>query len=163
VIAILREYQTEMGSLITEYGGTLERFSGDAMMVFFNDPIPVPDHVEQAVRMAIAMRNRSAALRAKWTKRGIDLGVGVGIATGYASLGVIGFERRKDYAAIGPVTNLAARLCGEAQHGQILVSGQVLELVDSLVATEAVGPLTLKGLQRPVVAYNVTGLRPVKD
>jgi len=159
VIAILREYQTEMGSLISEYGGTLERFSGDAMMVFFNDPIPVPNHAEQAVRMANAMRDRSAALRAKWTKRGIDLGVGIGIAAGYASLGVIGFERRKDYAAIGPVTNLAARLCGEAQHGQILIAGRALELVESLVVTEAVGPLTLKGFQRPVVAYNVTSLR----
>ena len=159
VIAILREYQTEMGSLISEYGGTLERFSGDAMMIFFNDPIPVPNHAEQAVRMANAMRDRSAALRAKWTKRGIDLGVGIGIAAGYASLGVIGFERRKDYAAIGPVTNLAARLCGEAQHGQILIAGRALELVESLVVTEAVGPLTLKGFQRPVVAYNVTSLR----
>ncbi|PYS20335.1 MAG: hypothetical protein DMG11_29750 [Acidobacteria bacterium] len=163
VMAILREYQTEMGALISEYGGTLERFAGDAMMVFFNDPIPVPNHAEQAVRLAVAMRNRSAALRAKWTKRGIDLGVGIGIAAGYASLGVIGFERRQDYAAIGPVTNLAARLCGEAQHGQILISGRVLELVESLVSTEPVGALTLKGFQRPVVAYNVTGLRPLQD
>jgi class 3 adenylate cyclase len=163
LMTILREYQTEMGSLISEYGGTLERFSGDAMMVFFNDPIPVPNHAEQAVRMAIAMRGRSAELRAKWTKRVIDLGVGIGIATGYASLGVIGFERRTDYAAIGPVTNLAARLCGEAQHGQILIAGRVLEFVESLVSTEAVGSLTLKGFQRPVLAYNVKGLRPLKD
>jgi signal transduction histidine kinase/class 3 adenylate cyclase len=163
LMTILREYQTEMGSLISEYGGTLERFSGDAMMVFFNDPIPVPNHAEQAVRMAIAMRDRSAELRAKWTKQVIDLGVGIGIATGYASLGVIGFERRKDYAAIGPVTNLAARLCGEAQHGQILIAGRVLELVESLASTEAVGSLTLKGFQRPVLAYNVKGLRPLKD
>ena len=162
VMAILREYQTDMGALISEYGGTLERFAGDAMMVFFNDPIPVPNHAEQAVRLAVAMRNRSAALRAKWTKRGIDLGVGIGIAAGYASLGVIGFERRQDYAAIGPVTNLAARLCGEAQHGQILISGRVLELVESLVSTGPVGALTLKGFQRPVVTYNVTGLQPFK-
>jgi len=163
LMAILREYQAEMGSLISEYGGTLERFAGDAMMVFFNDPVPVPDHAEQAVRMAIVMRDRSADLRAKWTARAINLGVGIGIATGYASLGVIGFEGRKDYAAIGPVTNLAARLCGEAQHGQILISGRILELVESLVSTEAVGPLTLKGFQQPVVAYNVNGLRPLKD
>jgi len=159
LMATLREYQTEMGSLISDHGGTLERFAGDAMMVFFNDPIPVPNHAEQAVRMAIAMRERSAELRSHWAERGIDLGVGIGIATGYASLGVIGFERRKDYAAIGPVTNLAARLCGEAKHGHILISGRVLELVEPLVSTEAVGPLTLKGFQRPVVAYAVTGLR----
>jgi signal transduction histidine kinase/class 3 adenylate cyclase len=159
LMTVLREYQAEMGSLISEYRGTLERFSGDAMMVFFNDPIPVPNHAEQAVRMAIAMRNRSAELRAQWSQGGIDLGVGVGIATGYASLGVIGFEGRKDYAAIGPVTNLAARLCGEAQHGQILISARVWELVHSLVWTEAMGTLSLKGFQRPVIAYNVTGLR----
>lgn len=163
LMATLREYQAEMGSVISKYGGTLERFAGDAMMVFFNDPLPVPNHAEQAVRMAIAMRDRSADLRTKWTARAINLGVGIGIATGYASLGVIGFEGRKDYAAIGPVTNLAARLCGEAQHGQILISGRALELVESLVSTEAVGPLTLKGFQQPVVTYNVNGLRPLKD
>jgi len=160
LMKVLKEYQAEMGSLISHYQGTLERFSGDALMVYFNDPIPVPDHAEQAMRMGIAVRDRSSELRVQWMKRGIELGVGVGIATGYASLGVIGFEGRKDYAAIGTVTNLAARLCGKAKHGHILISGRVLELVEALVITEEIGNLTLKGFQRPVLAYNVTGLKP---
>ncbi len=162
LIAILREYQTEMGRVISDYGGTLERFSGDAMMIFFNDPIPIPDHAERAVRMAIAMRDRFADLRAQWSKRGIDLGAGIGIATGYASLGVVGFSERQDYAAIGPVTNLAARLCSEAQHGHILVSGRLWQLVEPLVFADPVGDLALKGFHRPVSAYNVTGIRPLK-
>lgn len=162
LIAILREYQTDMGPVISEYGGTLERFSGDAMMIFFNDPVPVPDHAERAVRMALAMRDRFADLRAGWIKRGIDLGAGIGIATGYASLGVIGFEGRQDYAAIGPVTNLAARLCSEAQHGHILVSGRLWQLVEPLVSADPVGDLTLKGFQRPVPTYNITGLKEIK-
>src|SRR3989475_11406840 len=112
--------------------------------------------------MAVAMRNRLEALRILWSKRGYELGAGIGIATGYATLGLVGFERRQDYAAIGPVTNLAARLCGEAQHGQILISGRVLELVESLVSTEPAGALTLKGFQRPAVASTVTGLRPLQ-
>nr|MBI3612662.1 response regulator [Nitrospirota bacterium] len=159
LMTVLREYQTAMGSLISEHGGTLERFAGDAMMVFFNDPVPVPDHAGQAVRTALAMRNRSEKLRGRWAQRGIDLGVGIGIATGYASLGVIGFEGRKDYAAIGPVTNLAARLCGEARHGQLLISGRLFQLVEPLALTEPVGNLTLKGFHRPVPAYNVIGLK----
>ena len=161
LIAILREYQTDMGRVISDFGGTLERFSGDAMMIFFNDPVPIPDHAERAVRMALAMRDRFADLRAGWSKRGIDLGAGIGIATGYASMGVIGFEGRQDYAAIGPVTNLAARLCSEAQHGHILVSGRLWQLVDPLVLADSVGDLTLKGFQRPVPAYNVTGLKEI--
>ncbi len=159
LMTVLRQYQTEMGRLISEYNGTLERFAGDSMMVFFNDPIPVPNHAEQAVRMAIAMRDRMNELRAQWNNRGIDLGAGIGISAGYATLGVIGFEGRKDYAAIGPVTNLAARLCSEAQHGQILVSGRFLQLVEALVCAEPVGNLTLKGFHQPVPAYTVTGLR----
>ena len=126
LMTVLRQYQAEIGALIAQYNGTLERFAGDAIMIFFNDPLPVPNHAEQAARMAIAMRNRIAELQAQWRKRGIDLGIGIGIATGYATLGVIGFEGRKDYAAIGPVTNLAARLCQEAKDGQILVSGRSL-------------------------------------
>jgi len=159
LMTVLRQYQTDMGRLISEYNGTLERFAGDSMMVFFNDPIPVPNHAEQSVRMAIAMRDRMNALRAQWNNRGIDLGAGIGIAAGYATLGVIGFEGRKDYAAIGPVTNLAARLCSEAQHGQILVSGRFLQLVEPLVCAGPVGNLTLKGFHRPVLAYSVTSLR----
>ena len=159
VMTVLRQYQTDMGRLISQYGGTLERFAGDAMMIFFNDPVPVQNHAEHAVRMAIAMRDRMNELRAQWNNRGIDLGAGIGIATGYATLGVIGFEGRKDYAAIGPVTNLAARLCSEAQHGQILVSGRFLQLVEPLVCAGPVGNLTLKGFHRPVPVYNVTCLR----
>ena len=155
LMTVLRQYQTEIGRLIAQYNGTLERFSGDAIMVFFNDPVPIPNHAEQAVRMAIAIRNRFAELQSHWRKNGIDLGVGLGGATGYATLGVIGFEERKDYAAIGPVTNLAARLCSEAKDGQILVSGRLLELVEALVRTEPLGDLTLKGFQRRVSAHNI--------
>ncbi len=159
LIGVLRQYHVEMGRLISEYEGTLERFSGDAMMIFFNDPIPVQNHAEQAVRMAIAMRNRIADLRVQWSKRGIDLGAGIGIAEGYATLGMIGFEGRQDYAAIGTVTNLAARLCSEAQHGQVLVSGRFLKLVEGFVCAELIGELPLKGLHRPLMTYNVTGLK----
>jgi signal transduction histidine kinase/class 3 adenylate cyclase len=155
LMTVLRQYQAEIGPLISQYNGTLERFAGDAMMIFFNDPIPVPNHTEQAAWMAIAIRQRVAALQAQWSKRGFDLGIGIGIATGYATLGVIGFEERKDYAAIGPVTNLAARLCQEAKDGQILASGRFLELVEALVRTEPLGDLSLKGFRRRVSVHNI--------
>ena len=155
LMTVLRQYQAEIGPLISEYNGTLERFAGDAMMIFFNDPLPVPNHAEQAARMAIAIRQRVAALQARWRKRGFDLGIGIGIATGYATLGVIGFEARKDYAAIGPVTNLAARLCQEAKDGQILASGRFLELVETLARTEPLGDLSLKGFRQLVPAHNI--------
>jgi signal transduction histidine kinase/class 3 adenylate cyclase len=155
LMTVLRQYQSEIGPLIAQYNGTLERFSGDAIMVFFNDPVPVPNHAEQAVRMAIAIRDRIGELQVQWRKRGIELGVGLGAATGYATLGVIGFEGRKDYAAIGPVTNLAARLCSEAKDGQILVSDRLLQLVEALVRTEPLGDLNLKGFQRRVSAHNI--------
>ena len=155
LMTVLRQYQAEIGPLISQYNGTLERFAGDAMMIFFNDPIPVPNHTEQAAWMAIAIRQRVAALQAQWKKRGFDLGIGIGIATGYATLGVIGFEERKDYAAIGPVTNLAARLCQEAKDGQILASGRFLELVETLVRTEPLGDLSLKGFRRRVSVHNI--------
>jgi signal transduction histidine kinase/class 3 adenylate cyclase len=166
VLGILQEYQSEMGRLIADHHGMIERFSGDAIMIFFNDPFPIPNHAEQAVRLAIAMRDRIGQLKQKWSERGIELGAGIGIATGFATLGLIGFEKRKDYAAIGAVTNLAARLCVEARHGQILISGPVLHLVKDLVHTESVGNLTLKGFHKSVPAYNVTGLaeqRPPRD
>jgi class 3 adenylate cyclase len=156
LVAVLREYQAEMGRLISAHNGTLERFSGDAMMIFFNDPVPKTNHAEEAVRMAVAMRDRVEGLQKQWNRRGIDLGAGIGIATGYATLGLVGFEERQDYAAIGTVTNLAARLCSEAQHGQILISGRVLELVQQVVLTEPLGPLTLKGFHRPISVFNVT-------
>jgi signal transduction histidine kinase/class 3 adenylate cyclase len=158
VMTILREYQTAMGHLVSEYGGTLERFIGDAVMVYFNDPLPCPNHAQQAVRMAIAMRQAIAVLQEEWEKRGIQLGAGIGIATGYATIGAVGFEDRLDYAAIGSVTNLAARLCSEAEHGQILLSERVRYLVNDHVSTRPVSNLTLKGFHKPVLTYNVTGL-----
>ena len=160
VMAILRDYQAVMGRLVSEYGGTLERFVGDAVMVYFNDPLPCPDHAQQAVKMAIAMRHAIDELQGEWQQRGIQLGAGIGIATGYATIGAVGFEGRLDYAAIGPVTNLAARLCSEAQHGQILVSDRVLHLVKELIKAEPIGELALKGIQRPVAVSQVVGINP---
>ena len=159
VIAVLREYHTEMGRLILAHEGTLERFTGDGLMVFFNDPIPVPDAAERAVRMAVAMRERVSELTAQWRREGYELDLGLGIARGYATLGAIGFEGRWDYAALGTVTNLAARLCGEARGGQILVAHRVLSTLDTLVDAEPLGELTLKGFLRPVPVFNVARLR----
>jgi class 3 adenylate cyclase/CheY-like chemotaxis protein len=160
VMGVLREYHVEMGKLILEHEGTLERFTGDGMMIFFNDPVPVPNPVERAIRMAVAMRERVGELLAKWRKLGYELNFGVGIAQGYATIGAIGFEGRWDYGAIGTVTNLAARLCGEAQGSQILVSSKVAAAVEGLMDAEGVGPLTLKGFLKPVPALNVLGLKP---
>jgi signal transduction histidine kinase/class 3 adenylate cyclase len=157
VMTILRDYQTVMGRLVAEYEGTLERFVGDAVMIYFNDPLPCPNHAEQAVKLALAMRQAVESLRQEWKTRGIDLGAGIGIATGYATIGAVGFEGRKDYAAIGPVTNLAARLCSEAQHGQILISDRVMSLVKELVTIQSIGELQLKGVQRPVAVGQVVG------
>jgi class 3 adenylate cyclase len=159
VMGVLREYHAEMGKLVLEHDGTLERFAGDGMMVFFNDPVPVPNPAERAVRMALAMRDRVAALSVMWRKRGFDLDVGVGIAQGYATIGAIGFEGRLDYGAIGTVTNLASRLCGEARPGQILVSQRVLSTVEDVAEGEPVGELALKGFLKPVPAYNVLRLK----
>ena len=158
VMTVLREYHAEMGGLILQHEGTLERFTGDGMMIFFNDPVEVPNPAERALRMAVAMRERVAALAAGWRKRGWDLALGVGIAQGYATIGAIGFEGRLDYGAIGTVTNLAARLCGEAAGGQILIASRVAAAVEGLVDAEDVGALTLKGLARPVPAWSVRGL-----
>jgi len=147
-----------MGTLILEHEGTLERFTGDGMMIFFNDPVPVDNPAERAVRMAVAMRERVAELSRGWRKRGHDLALGVGISQGYATIGAIGFEGRWDYGAIGTVTNLSARLCGEAKGGQILVSSRVANAVEDMVETEEVGALTLRGLLKPVPTFNVLGL-----
>ena len=159
VIRVLQAYHAAMGEIIMAHEGTLERFTGDGMMVFFNDPLPVPDPGPRAVRMAVAMRDRAAALAEGWRKLGHELGLGVGIAHGYATIGAIGFEGRRDYAAVGTVTNLAARLCGEAKAGQILVSPRVAAAIDEIAETEAVGELSLKGLVRPVAARNVIRLK----
>jgi len=155
VMGVLREYHTEMGRLILEHEGTLERFTGDGMMIFFNDPVPVSDAPERAVRMAVAMRQRVDELLVRWKKRGYDLDFGVGIAQGYATIGAIGFEGRLDYGAIGTVTNLAARLCGEAKAGQILISQRVYGAIEDSVEVEQLGGLTLKGFSKPVPAFNV--------
>ncbi|HSF01560.1 MAG TPA: adenylate/guanylate cyclase domain-containing protein, partial [Solirubrobacterales bacterium] len=154
------EYHAQMGKLILEHEGTLERFTGDGMMIFFNDPVEIPNPAERAIRMAIAMRDAIAGLAARWRKRGWDLALGMGIAQGYATIGAIGFEGRMDYGAIGTVTNLASRLCGEARGGEILVSSRVAATVEELIDAEEMGPLALKGLARPVPAWSVRGLRP---
>jgi adenylate cyclase len=159
VMTVLRQYHGEMGRLILEHEGTLERFTGDGMMIFFNDPVPVPDPAERAVRMAVAMRARVDELAVGWRKHGYDLAFGVGIAQGYATIGAIGFEGRWDYGAIGTVTNLAARLCGEAKAGQILIAPRLASAVEEMADLEEVGALTLKGFLRPVPAFNLRGLK----
>ncbi|HWM41038.1 MAG TPA: PAS-domain containing protein [Burkholderiales bacterium] len=159
VMGVLREYHAELGRAIMAYDGTIEHFAGDGVMILFNDPMPVADHELQAIRMALAMRDSVAVLVRGWKKRGHALGFGVGIAGGYATIGTIGFEGRLDYGAIGTVTNLAARLCGEAKHDQILISPRIHSKVEEQVDAEPVGELTLKGFQRPVFAHNVLGLR----
>ena len=159
VMGVLREYHARMGALVLASEGTLERFTGDGMMIFFNDPIIVPDAVERAVRMTVAMRDGVDELAARWRKRGHELHAGLGIAQGYATIGAIGFEGRLDYGAIGTVTNLAFRLCAEAATGQILISQSVYAAAGDLIDAESIGELTLKGFQRPVAAYNVRALK----
>jgi class 3 adenylate cyclase len=158
VLDFLREYHGALGPLVSQFEGTLDQFSGDGIMVFFNDPVPVPDPAERAVNMAIAMREAANRLIATWRQRDRELGFGAGIAQGYATLGQIGFADRSGYTAIGTVCNLAARLCGEAKDGQILVAGRVAAAVREKTALEDIGPLVLKGLTQPVSVFNVKGL-----
>jgi class 3 adenylate cyclase/CheY-like chemotaxis protein len=158
VLAVLGEYHSALGELIFSYEGTLERFAGDGLMVFFNDPLPIPDAPDRAVRMALEMRARVGDLAVGWQRDEYELGFGVGIARGYATVGRIGFEGRFDYAAIGTVTNMAARLCDAAAPGQILVSQRVYTAVEAIVRAERVGDLPLKGLSRPIPTYHVLGL-----
>ena len=155
VMALLHEYHAAIGEIINTYGGTLERYAGDGVMVVFNDPIPVDNPALQAVLMAIDMRAAIGALIEKWRKLGHDIGFGIGIAHGFATLGTIGFEGRFDYAAIGTVSNVASRLCDEAKPGQILISPRVLMAVEKDIAVEPVGDYSLKGIRRPMTAYNV--------
>jgi len=153
VMGALREYHHSMGRLIQRYQGTLERFSGDAIMIFFNDPVPIEEPAEQAVRMAFEMRSALVRLTETWRKRGYHLDVGIGIAQGYATLGAIGFEGRLDYGAIGAVCSLGARLCAVAEGGEILVSQRVMTAVETIVVAEPRGELPLKGFRRPIPAY----------
>ena len=158
VMRVLHEYHAEMGKLVLRWDATVARFTGDGKMIFFNDPVPVENPAERAVRMALGMRERLEGLRMMWRAEGYDLDFGVGIAQGYATIGMIGFEGRFDYGVIGTVTNLASRLCGEAVDGQILVSQRVLAAVGNFVDSEAVGELALKGFSKPVRAFNVVRL-----
>jgi adenylate cyclase len=162
LMAVLGEYHAALGDLVTRYEGTLERFTGDGIMVFFNDPLPCPDAPSRAVRMAVAARNRVSELAENWRRLGHQLDFGVGIAQGYATLGVIGFEGRVDYAAIGTVTNLAGRLCAHAAPGQILVSQRVCSAAQEILVSEPVADLALRGFSRPVQAYNVIGLNAAR-
>jgi adenylate cyclase len=158
VLAFLREYHGALGPLVSQFEGTLDQFSGDGIMVFFNDPVPCPDPAERAVKMAVAMREAAAKLTDAWHRHGCELGFGSGIAQGFATLGQIGFSDRSGYTAIGTVCNLAARLCAEAKDGQILVSSRIAEAVEAVAKLEDLGNLELKGLRRPVAAFNVAEL-----
>jgi class 3 adenylate cyclase len=159
VMDVLRQYHEALGALIFRYEGTLERFVGDGVVVLFNDPLPCADPAARAVRMALEMRERMADLSQAWRKHGHQLGFGVGIAQGFATLGRIGFEGRFDYTAIGPVPNLASRLCDEAADGEILLNQRALAASEDLIEAEPVGDLTLKGFARPVPVHRVLGLK----
>jgi adenylate cyclase len=157
VMALLRDYHAAIGELVVKYSGTLERYAGDGVMVIFNDPVPVENPALQAVRMALEMRDAIGALTDKWLRLGHDIGFGIGIAHGFATLGTIGFEGRFDYAAIGTVSNVASRLCDEAKSGQILISPRVLMAVEDRIEVQSAGEFSLKGIRRPLAAYNVVG------
>jgi class 3 adenylate cyclase len=159
VMGVLREYHQVAGRMVLEYEGTLEHFTGDGITILFNDPVPIPNPSERAVRMALAVRERISRMALDWGKRGYDLSLGIGIAQGFATIGAIGFEGRWDYSAIGTVTNLASRLCGEAPGDQILISQKVYAGVEALIEVEPQEALTLKGFRRPIVAYRVRGLK----
>jgi class 3 adenylate cyclase/CheY-like chemotaxis protein len=158
VMRVLGEFHAEMGKLILEHQGTLERFTGDGMVVLFNDPVVVANPAERALRMAVAMRERVNEMSIGWRKHGYDLSLGIGIAHGYATIGAMGFEGRLDYGSVGAVTNLAARLCGEAQGGQILTNRKTLSEFEDLVEVENIGELHLKGFAKPISTFNITAL-----
>jgi class 3 adenylate cyclase/CheY-like chemotaxis protein len=159
VMGVLREYHENLGELIFRYEGTLERFLGDGIMIVFNDPIPCDDHTERAVRLALDMRERVDELAKQWARVGHVLGFGIGIASGYATLGQVGFEHRREYTAIGSVINLASRLCGEAKAGQIVISQRAFSAVEQSVGASHIGQLSLKGFNRPIDAYEVVSWR----
>jgi class 3 adenylate cyclase len=155
VMTLLREYHTILGNLIHQFDGTVERFAGDAIMVLFNAPLPCPDPSQRAVRMAVEMRRQVSVLMTKWRSLGHQIGFGIGIAHGDATLGRIGFEGRYDYGAVGSVVNLAARLCADAKDEQILIDGRVFAAIEQTIRTEPAGELSLKGFSRPIRAFNV--------
>jgi adenylate cyclase len=163
VMALLRDYHAAIGQIIIKYSGTLERYAGDGVMVVFNDPVPVENPALQAVLMALEMRDAIGALTETWRRWGHDIGFGIGIAHGFATLGTIGFEGRFDYAAIGTVSNVASRLCDEAKPGQILIAPRVLTKVENTVKVEPVGEFALKGIRRPMMAYNVLSATASKN
>jgi class 3 adenylate cyclase len=155
VMGVIGEFHNAMGDIIMAYDGTLERFTGDGMMIFFNDPVEIPDPALQAVNMAVAMQYRMVAVCEQWQEQGLDLSMSVGIAQGMATIGAIGFEGRRDYAALGRVTNLAARLCGEARGGQILCSEVVVSNLHGKVQATPIPDLTLKGFTQPIKAFEI--------
>jgi class 3 adenylate cyclase len=159
VLDLLRAYHVTLGRTVDEFGGTLEHFAGDGVMIFFNDPFPVDRPAERAVRMAIALQLAFTPIAKAWKKLGHDVGLGIGVAQGDATLGVIGFEQRWEYAAIGNVPNLAARLCGEARAGEIFLDAQTEQDVAPLADTDPVGPLTLRGFLQPVPAFRLRSLK----
>jgi len=162
VMAVLTDYHRVMGPLILRHEGTLERFAGDGMMVFFNDPVQIANPAVNAVRMALEMQAQFVPLRTMWAKRGYDLDLGIGLTQGYATLGAIGFEGRWDYACIGSVSNLASRLCSEAHGGQILTNRKTLARIEDAVNAEGLGERALKGIAQPTPVFNITGLRAVQ-
>ena len=159
VEAVLREFHNAMGTLVTQYEGTVDRFAGDGILVFFNDPLPIPDPGVRGARMALEMQARFSPLRARWLKSGHDLDLGIGIALGFATLGAFGFEGRWDYSAIGSVVNLAARLCDEAKGGQILIDRRMRAALDDTAETAPTGPMSLKGFAQPIDAFLLVSMR----
>ena len=159
VMEFLRHYHAEMGQLVFKFAGTLERFMGDGIVIIFNDPIPCEDHAQHATLMALEMRDRVKQLRGAWLKKGYDLDLGVGIAAGYATLGTMGFEGRMDYGTVGNLPNLAARLCAEAKGGQILTDQKTMSRLEHAFVAEPIEQLSLKGIARPVLAYNILSAR----
>jgi adenylate cyclase len=159
VMEFLRHYHAEMGQLVFKFEGTLERFMGDGIVIIFNDPIPCEDHAQHATLMALEMRDRVKELRGAWLKKGYNLDLGVGIAAGYATLGTMGFEGRMDYGTVGNLPNLAARLCAEAKGGQILTDQKTMSRLEHAFEAEPIEQLSLKGIARPVLAYNILSAR----
>ena len=155
VMEVLREYHESMGELIFRYEGTIERFLGDGIMIIFNDPLPCPEHTKRAVGLALDMREQVDRLAKEWRRKGHNLGLGIGIASGYATLGQIGFEHRREYSAIGGVTNLASRLCDEARPSQIVINQRAFGSIETSVEAAHIGDLNLKGFNRPIAAYEI--------